>query len=107
MTTFARRLTIWTLLSTSTEPLSIAEMARRTGVSKNTVQRDLDALSAAGVPVVELREGQRLLFTITAKGTRPPTAVPPAPGPSTAGRDPRAPARGRRSPARRAGRPPR
>jgi predicted DNA-binding transcriptional regulator YafY len=102
MTTFARRLTIWTLLSTSTEPLSIAELARRVGVSKNTVQRDLDALSAAGVAVVELREGQRLLFTIAAKGAHPPTAVPPAPRPV---REPQTPEPRRRSPARRPGRP--
>lgn len=68
MTTFARRLTLWKLLTTATEPLSLADLARRLGVSKNTAQRDLDALSEAGVPVVEDRRGQRLFFTVTPRG---------------------------------------
>jgi predicted DNA-binding transcriptional regulator YafY len=68
MSTFARRLTLWKLLSTATEPLSIADIAARLGVSKNTAQRDLDALSQAGVPVVEERRGQRLWFSVEASG---------------------------------------
>jgi predicted DNA-binding transcriptional regulator YafY len=79
MTTFARRLMLWKLLVTATEPVSLAELARRLGVSKNTAQRDLDALSGAGVPVLEERRGQRLLFrvdpeaewTLEAPGGRP------------------------------------
>jgi predicted DNA-binding transcriptional regulator YafY len=64
MSTFARRLMLWRLLATATEPLSLADLARRLGVSKNTAQRDLDALSGAGVPVVEERRGQRFLFRV-------------------------------------------
>jgi predicted DNA-binding transcriptional regulator YafY len=79
MSTFARRLMLWKLLVTATEPVSLAELARRLGVSKNTAQRDLDALSGAGVPVLEERRGQRLLFrvdpsaewTIEGQGGRP------------------------------------
>ncbi len=78
MTTFARRLTLWKILSASTEPLPLAEIARRLGVSKNTAQRDLDALSEAGVPVVEDRRGQRLFFTISESATW--TAPAPASG---------------------------
>lgn len=86
MTTFARRLTLWKILSASTEPLSVAEIARRLGVSKNTAQRDLDALSQAGVPVVEERSGQRLFFRIA------PSAAWTAPAPPAVA--------ARRSPAR-------
>lgn len=64
MSTFARRLKLWKLLVTAAEPLSLADLASRLGVSKNTAQRDLDALSGAGVPVVEERQGQRLLFRV-------------------------------------------
>jgi predicted DNA-binding transcriptional regulator YafY len=64
MTTFARRLLLWKLLVTATEPMPLVEIARRLGVSKNTAQRDLDALAGAGVPVVEERNGQRLLFRL-------------------------------------------
>ncbi|WP_242341141.1 MULTISPECIES: winged helix-turn-helix domain-containing protein [unclassified Anaeromyxobacter] len=73
MSTFARRLSLWKLLATSTEPLSLADLARRCGVSKNTAQRDLDALSAAGVGVVEERRGQRLYFSL-APGEWAPSA---------------------------------
>jgi predicted DNA-binding transcriptional regulator YafY len=65
-TTFARRLMLWKLLATATEPLSLAELGQRLGVSKNTAQRDLDALSEAGVSVVEERRGQRLYFSVSA-----------------------------------------
>jgi len=68
MTTFARRLLLWRLLVTATEPLPLVEIARRLGVSKNTAQRDLDALSGAGVPVLEERIGQRLLFRLEPGG---------------------------------------
>jgi predicted DNA-binding transcriptional regulator YafY len=64
MSTFARRLTLWKLLVTAGEPLSLAEIARRLGVSKNTAQRDLDTLSGAGVRILEERRGQRLLFRV-------------------------------------------
>lgn len=64
MTTFARRLHLWKLLATATEPVSLVEIAGRLGVSKNTAQRDLDALSGAGIPVLEERRGQRLLFRL-------------------------------------------
>jgi predicted DNA-binding transcriptional regulator YafY len=77
MSTFARRLLLWKLLVTATEPLPLAELARRLGVSKNTAQRDLDALSGAGVPVVEERQGQRLLFKVD------PAAEWSIPGPAS------------------------
>jgi predicted DNA-binding transcriptional regulator YafY len=71
-TTFARRLMLWKLLATATEPLSLAEIGQRLGVSKNTAQRDLDALSEAGVPVVEERRGQRLYFSVPGAEWIPP-----------------------------------
>ncbi|WP_242346979.1 HTH domain-containing protein [Anaeromyxobacter terrae] len=78
-TTFARRLSLWKLLATATEPLSLTELARRCGVSKNTAQRDLDALSEAGVPVVEERRGQRLYFSVAPGEWSPAAGRRPAP----------------------------
>jgi predicted DNA-binding transcriptional regulator YafY len=68
---FARRLALWRVLAASTEPLGLRDLAGRFGVSKHTVQRDLDALSIAGVAVLEERQGQAALFTIL--------GLPPAP----------------------------
>ncbi len=61
METFARRLALWRVLSTSTEPLGLRILAERFNVSKHTVQRHLDALTSAGMSIVEERRGQMLL----------------------------------------------
>src|SRR2546423_1279093 len=53
MSTLERRLTIWRLLAAAGPRYSLLELARRFGVSKNAIARDLDALSAAGVPITE------------------------------------------------------
>jgi predicted DNA-binding transcriptional regulator YafY len=61
---FARRLALWRLLASSSEPFRLKQLAIRFEVSKHTIHRDLDALSAAGVPVEETRQGQAMLFSI-------------------------------------------
>jgi predicted DNA-binding transcriptional regulator YafY len=61
---FARRLALWRLLESSPEPLGLKALADRFEVSKHTIQRDLDALSKAGVPVTEERRGQAVFFSI-------------------------------------------
>jgi len=64
---FARRLALWRLLASSPEPLGLKALDERFEVSKHTIQRDLDALSTAGVPVTEERRGQAAFFSIRAK----------------------------------------
>lgn len=66
MGSFGRRLEIWRILAGTREGMTLRELARRFGVSKNTVQRDLDELSRAGVAVREEREGRVLRFCIGA-----------------------------------------
>ncbi len=69
MNAFARRLALWRLLESSPEPLGLKALADRFEVSKHTIQRDLDTLSTAGIPVTEERRGQSALFMIrTAPG---------------------------------------
>ena len=70
MNAFARRLALWRLLASSTEPVGLRALAERFDVSKHTIQRDLDALSTAGVPVVEERRGQAAFFSIRGDGPR-------------------------------------
>ncbi len=64
MSAFARRLALWRLLESHPGPLGLKGLAERFEVSKHTIQRDLDALSSAGVPVIEGRCGQTALFSI-------------------------------------------
>jgi predicted DNA-binding transcriptional regulator YafY len=68
ISTFARRLVLWRILVTTREGLRLRELARRLEVSKNTVQRDLDALGTAGISVLEERRGQASLFRIEGGG---------------------------------------
>ncbi len=68
---FARRLALWRLLDAHPGPLGLKALAERFEVSKHTIQRDLDALSTAGVPVVEERRGQAVLFSIPRAQGRP------------------------------------
>jgi predicted DNA-binding transcriptional regulator YafY len=65
MDTFARRLALWRLLAGATEPVALRALAERFGVSKNTIRRDVDALSRAGVPVAEERRGQVILYFVS------------------------------------------
>ncbi len=64
MSTFARRLALWRLLESHPGHLGLKEMGQRFEVSKHTIQRDLDALSSAGIPLIEGRCGQTALFSI-------------------------------------------
>ena len=64
MSTFARRLALWRLLDSCPVPMGLKGLSERFEVSKHTIQRDLDALSTAGIPIVERRRGQTALFSI-------------------------------------------
>ena len=72
MDAFTRRLALWRLLASSPEPMRLRPLAQRFGVSKHTVQRDLDALSTAGVPVTEERRGQAAYFSVRTRPSRDP-----------------------------------
>jgi predicted DNA-binding transcriptional regulator YafY len=67
---FSRRIALWRLLSRATEPLRLRDLARRLEVSKHTVQRDIDALTRAGVQVEEERDGQALRYVIRDRNTK-------------------------------------
>jgi DNA-binding transcriptional ArsR family regulator len=62
--TFSRRLSLWRILSATADGFTLRVLAERLDVSKNTVMRDLDALSSAGVPVAEERRGQTSYFSV-------------------------------------------
>jgi predicted DNA-binding transcriptional regulator YafY len=60
-----RQLAIWRLLKSTSgtdEGLDLRTLARRFGVSKNTIHRDVDQLSLGGVPITQVLVGQRQLF---------------------------------------------
>jgi predicted DNA-binding transcriptional regulator YafY len=93
---FARRIQVWTMLSESADPLTILEIARRTGVSKNTAQRDLDTLSEAGIPIVEQLVGNANRYSLRRDRRGPldgrrPGAPEPGDGPNGAGTNGAAP----------------
>ena len=64
MSTFARRLALWRLLESHPARMGLRDLAERFEVSKQTIQRDLDALSTAGIPIVEQRMGQAALLSL-------------------------------------------
>lgn len=76
MSTFTRRLALDRQLAAATEPCTIAALARRFGVSKNTLQRDLDALSTAGVPIREEAQGQTIRYWSEGARTTQSVATP-------------------------------
>ncbi|MEQ1735556.1 MAG: helix-turn-helix domain-containing protein [Rhodoglobus sp.] len=53
------------------EPFSLLTLARRMGVAKNTVQRDLDHLSNAGVGITDETRGQTIFYRLGAEATTP------------------------------------
>jgi predicted DNA-binding transcriptional regulator YafY len=59
---FERRLQVQRLLEAEKREWSLRELAQRFGVSKLTVQRDLDELSRAGVPIEAREDGQKLCW---------------------------------------------
>lgn len=63
---FARKLALWRLLASRRDGERLKVLAERLGVSKLTVQRDIDDLSRAGVPVEELKVGNANLFFVRA-----------------------------------------
>jgi predicted DNA-binding transcriptional regulator YafY len=62
MGTHQRRYALWALLASATRGFTLRELAARFDVAKNTVQRDLDQLSAGGATITEEQAGQTLLF---------------------------------------------
>lgn len=72
MDAFTRRIALWRLLAGATEPLRVRQLAERLGVSKHTVQRDIDALTRAGIPVEEERHGQALSYALRDRRRGPP-----------------------------------
>ena len=92
MSTFARRLALWRLLESHPAQMGLRDLAERFEVSKQTTQRDLDALSTAGIPIVEQRMGQAALFSVS----RPQRRVAPIEPTHGAGRPQDDPDRGRR-----------
>lgn len=62
---------------------TLSALARRLGVSKNTVQRDIDRLSAA-VPITESRRGQTLFYAAAAVPPSVPASRPRPDAPTLA-----------------------
>ena len=63
MAATARQFEVMRLLR-ATEGVSLATLAKRLAVTKNTVQRDIDHLCAAGVGITEERRGQTALYRL-------------------------------------------
>lgn len=59
-----RQLALWQVLRSHRDGIGLKALADQLGVSKNTVQRDIDQLSVAGVPILEEQRGQVLAFAI-------------------------------------------
>jgi DNA-binding transcriptional MocR family regulator len=76
MAGFERKLALWRLLRRAPEGLGLKALADKLGVSKNTVQRDLDELSRAGIQVCERRVGTSLRFWIEGEGHMEPGGEP-------------------------------
>lgn len=72
MANLDRQLALWRALRGATNGIGLLELSKRLGVSKNTVQRDLDKLSTAGIPITEETVGQRIYYRI--QESSPPAA---------------------------------
>ncbi|MBS2031760.1 MAG: WYL domain-containing transcriptional regulator [Deltaproteobacteria bacterium] len=68
MSNLERKIALWRKLAGRKEGYRIKELSDALGVSKNTIQRDIDALSRCGLPVREEREGQALRYWIEPGG---------------------------------------
>ncbi len=68
---FARKLAVWRLLAAHRGGLRLKELSERVAVSKLTVQRDIDDLSRAGVPVEEQQVGQAIVYLLRDPGPAP------------------------------------
>lgn len=75
MTVFARQPELLRSLRSS-EGRSLKELGDSLGVSKSTIQRDLDQLSCAGVPITDEQRGQRLLYRLDAAAPQAAHALP-------------------------------
>lgn len=64
MDAFARRIALWRMLEASRRPTALRALAEHFDVSKQTIRRDVDALSRAGIPVGEERRGQAVLYFV-------------------------------------------
>lgn len=59
-----RAIAVLEQLRANPDGVSLKTLADRFGVSKNTIQRDIDQLSAAGMPIGERQHGQTLLYRL-------------------------------------------
>ncbi len=60
------------------EGMSLLTLAKRLGVAKNTVQRDIDHLCTAGVGITEHKQGQTVLYRLEENTTARVQSVPDA-----------------------------
>lgn len=77
MANLERHLTLWRTLRAASEGMSLLELSRRLGVSKLTVQRDVDQLSSAGIPVAEEQRGQQLRYRVVENSAPALTVLTP------------------------------
>ncbi len=59
-----RQLAIWRKLASHDGGVTLRDLAREFAVAKNTIQRDIDGLTLAGVPIQANAAGQTLRYSV-------------------------------------------